>query len=578
MAKKGKTPAQKRFFFLSHFIPFLQDKLSRVLIEDTITSAVGFSDRLMARTVLDNIAINRKQASTTKMEFLLSSLRELADKKTSKNWNGYLAPITSDSYIFLVAREERPQPLVIDAQPYPFEAKPQQTDPEYLWATTKAIKLESGKLYDLQLKGIAPANLQWKPTGAARTEIPASVVLPKLAQDRLYDVFVSLQKLAIVINNFKLSPDELLYIYDHYEDFERIDFTELSSAQLQSLQAYVQFRDSLPRNTNVPLIQLFNWAANYESGDSKDERGSLVEMISAATGWKSLQISQILDHAAFTTGNIREFRSPVKLRNFTQLIELSKKLGADIPRLFAWASPVGTSSQDFYRLHNVAEDIQKVARSRFDLKTWPDAVRPLSDVLRENQKNALIAFLLTQEEIKSLGIYDADGLFEYFLIDTQMTPLVETSRIKQAIATVQLYIQRCLLGLEESHGVPAKVLDRGRWNWMQKYRTWEANRKVFLYPENWVDPSLRDDKSELFRSFESAVLQNDLNATVINSSIKDYLFRVCEISNMAVVGLCVDVTDSLKQSHIFCRTRTAPYNFYHNVFTRTRFRDWRKSK
>jgi hypothetical protein len=29
------------------------------------------------------------------------------------------------------------------------------------------------------------------------------------------------------------------------------------------------------------------------------------------------------------------------------------------------------------------------------------------------------------------------------------------------------------------------------WEWGKRYRVWDANRKVFLYPENWVEPELR---------------------------------------------------------------------------------------
>ena len=29
------------------------------------------------------------------------------------------------------------------------------------------------------------------------------------------------------------------------------------------------------------------------------------------------------------------------------------------------------------------------------------------------------------------------------------------------------------------------------WEWLKKYRIWDANRKIFLYPENWVEPELR---------------------------------------------------------------------------------------
>ena len=26
------------------------------------------------------------------------------------------------------------------------------------------------------------------------------------------------------------------------------------------------------------------------------------------------------------------------------------------------------------------------------------------------------------------------------------------------------------------------------WNWLKRYRVWEANRRVFLFPENWIEP------------------------------------------------------------------------------------------
>ena len=78
---------------------------------------------------------------------------------------------------------------------------------------------------------------------------------------------------------------------------------------------------------------------------------------------------------------------------------------------------------------------------------------------------------------------------------------MRTSRIKQALSSVQLYLQRCLLGLERvrtPYPVAPHQINTQRWNWMKNYRVWEANRKVFLYPENWIEPELRDDKTEIF--------------------------------------------------------------------------------
>jgi ATPase family associated with various cellular activities (AAA) len=32
----------------------------------------------------------------------------------------------------------------------------------------------------------------------------------------------------------------------------------------------------------------------------------------------------------------------------------------------------------------------------------------------------------------------------------------------------------------------------GRWSWLKRYRVWDANRKIFLHPENWLEPQERD--------------------------------------------------------------------------------------
>ena len=29
------------------------------------------------------------------------------------------------------------------------------------------------------------------------------------------------------------------------------------------------------------------------------------------------------------------------------------------------------------------------------------------------------------------------------------------------------------------------------WTWQKNYRVWDANRRIFLYPENWIEPELR---------------------------------------------------------------------------------------
>ena len=77
----------------------------------------------------------------------------------------------------------------------------------------------------------------------------------------------------------------------------------------------------------------------------------------------------------------------------------------------------------FQSCHQIAEDIRNAIRARFDEDVWEHVVKPLNDQLREHQKQALVAYLLVQQDLVDWGVTDADSLFEFFLIDVQMDGL-----------------------------------------------------------------------------------------------------------------------------------------------------------
>ena len=105
-----------------------------------------------------------------------------------------------------------------------------------------------------------------------------------------------------------------------------------------------------------------------------------------------------------------------------------------------------------------------------------------------------------------------------------------SSRIVQAHGTVQLFVQRCLMGLEpEAAADTANDKSWDQWKWMKNYRVWEANRKVFLYPENWIEAELRDDKSSLFQELENELLQNEVNEFTTEDALIRYLEKLGKI-------------------------------------------------
>ena len=72
------------------------------------------------------------------------------------------------------------------------------------------------------------------------------------------------------------------------------------------------------------------------------------------------------------------------------------------------------------------------------------------------------------------------------------------------------------------------------WEWRQHYRVWEANRKIFLWPENYLDPTIRDDKTPLFEELESE-LQEISEQTVVDA-YSNYLKGLEELANLRYAG------------------------------------------
>ena len=146
--------------------------------------------------------------------------------------------------------------------------------------------------------------------------------------------------------------------------------------------------------------------------------------------------------------------------------------------------------------------------AKYSHSDWLALAPKIMDPIRDRRSAALQAYLIAERDGGGQLIYgDAEALFDAFLIDVQMSSCEVTTRVVQAYAAVQLFVERCLMGLEE----PGVVVDLTRddtwtqWQWMKRYRIWEANREVFLYPENWLIESQRPNRTEIFQKLEQEV-------------------------------------------------------------------------
>jgi hypothetical protein len=560
----GTAPG-KMLYFLTNFMPFLRATLEQQLVTDTMTSVSGLSTDL-TQLLLNNILMVESSAGNANKISAMSALMGLLNEPPqtpTTGWTGYLVAPSTDSYTFIAGGDTQPASILLNSASIPFPHE--QTDPVHQWSSDP-VKLTAGSLMTLTDPSGPATQLKWQTTRVPASSIPSSALLPGYATDAMSAAFTALTKAGIVISGFNLSTDEVSYFQENKADFDGLDFNAITLPAWKRMSAYVNLRQSL-QGANASLLVLFQWAVANSTSSSTVDVATLVNMIVGSTAWDPVPVASMIDPARFNLATPSAYRNEIALRKISEALTVFTNVGGgggssgaiDVPTLFAWAQPLAK----FEVCWAVAAAIRKTIRSRYDVTTWEQAVQPLNNTLREDKKNALIAYLLVQDVLRSEGIVDADSLFDFFLIDVQMSSCLQTSRIKQAISTVQVFIQRCLLGLElDENGIPISV-DAARWNWMSKFVLWQANRKVFLYPENWLVPSLRDDKSTFYTGMESSLMQKSVDSNAVTSAFKEYFYNVDLAANLLVRGLFLDTSNQTAVLHIISSSRHTPPEFYY---------------
>src|SRR6185436_5575639 len=180
----------------------------------------------------------------------------------------------------------------------------------------------------------------------------------------------------------------------------------------------------------------------------------------------------------------------------------------------------------------------------------------------------------------SLAVKTPSDLYQLLLLDVEMSGCMMTSRIIQATAAVQLYMQRCRMGLET--GVIQFPFDPDWWDWMSSYRIWEVNRRIFLYPENYVDPTLRQNITPPFAALKQRLQQSDLTDAAVEDAYRAYFNEVETLGTLRMVdgynvgGVAPGSGNRIFMLWLFARTGTEPYTYYFRTFDGTTWVPWQK--
>ena len=376
-----------------------------------------------------------------------------------------------------------------------------------------------------------------------------------------------LEKAGLIVTRLNLGAAELEWLYQTNispawlnlnallltRDESDTEFTNRFTA-LMRLVDLASLRDTLP-NGRDGLLAIFDKFAAVSDPASKDvfynevatqmgvPNADVVELIDVVFGYALTPVT------AETTHLLAETALPCLARAITIL----GRLGASVKQVAFWTDAASA-------LSDVALDIKRVARAKYEDGRWSEIARPLRNGLRAKQRDVLVGYLVAKYDVKG-----PDALFDLLLIDVEMSPCQLTSRIKLAISSVQTFVQRAFLRLE----APGIVLDEEAaqdWEWMKNYRVWEANRKVFLYPENWIEPELRDDKTPFFKALESRLLQGEINAETAEIAFRGYLESLHTVARLEIAAICSEKEEGehpVDILHVIGRTAAAPHEYYY---------------
>ena len=220
--------------------------------------------------------------------------------------------------------------------------------------------------------------------------------------------------------------------------------------------------------------------------------------------------------------------------------------------------------------------VRAAAAARRTPEEWRARAPQLRQGLRMKQRDALLAWARVNPRVA-----DLNELHAQYLIDLEIGAQQLTTRIAQATAAVQRFVQRALLGIERAGRDQPVVLPpdfADTWEWMKSYPAWANARKVFLYPENFLTPEIRDDKSPFFIELEQQLSQRALNDDTIEDAVGQYLQKLDEVSRLETMGTCTEVRHGEKLLHIVARTRGVPHGYFHRTWNITEggFTPWVK--
>lgn len=619
--KANEEKRQKRLAVLARaFFLFLQQRLIRQFIVQTLAGYAA-ADPALVETLLTDARLLKGPGSEPLLDLLQAcglrgvsaaffdsadlsgapqavasvvssaetALKDARDRldnplnpANSAHFEGYLEVPATGAYRFSIELEKEqaeaalrfghlPQPLFLSGVAAAGNAVIGDQPDEFL-------ELQAGIPYSFSL------DLRKLNGGAARLVVQGET-LPKdsLSKLTLYPLssldgaansIVLLTKVLQLVETLGLGESEITYLLTHAADFGGVDLSRLPTRTVGDTPA----EKAATTTQFPPLLRLAAYArAKREVAGGTDdligifqanETGDL-DAVYALIARLTRRDATTVKMTAKARFPIPAFKSGEPLLKLWDTLQVVERFAVPVTSLVEWlriASPAATSGERFQSACHLKEAV----KARFEPEAWLRVAQPIFDKLRQRQRDALVAHVMHRH-----GFDRMEQLFEFFLIDPGAEPVLQTSRIRAAVSALQIFVHRCLLNLEP--GVAPAAINSKQWQWMKRYSVWAGNRKLWLFPENVLEPEFRDDKTHLFTELEGKLLQGDVSNDLAEDAFFGYLKKLDELARLDIVAMyceeqALDPASNLL--HVIGRTYGEPHKYFYRRYQHQMWTPW----
>ena len=580
-AEKDLQMQAKRKTFFDPVLPYLQAKLVRQFVIETL-SAHTHGDPKLVEALLTDASLLKERTTKSPLHSIFATAGDPA-ANVPLPMEGYFELPATGCYKFIARRSGAgvEVDLYIDEAIDPVLSS-KEVAAEITEISSTSIELKAGVPYRFR---IAPKNgtveLLVQGDNLPRKPFTQLVLYPQSVIARISRARILLTKVLQLIQGLNLDEREMRYVLT----------TGLKDANGVRLSSMPTGEDDASSEQSIELFRQFLCVADYArlKRELAGENAEFIAVFERVDGGKADEAYELL--ASLSRRPLETIKvlatsmgldpevgpaemGPEDLKKKPALIEecgkdgrlgrlwtalqLAEKLGVSVGSLVNWATPEPDSV--------MAAQIRGSLKARHNVETWRQVAQPIFDKLRQRKRDALVAYLLRRLRCERI-----EQLYEHFLVDPGMEPVVQTSRLRLAISSVQLFIQRALLNLEPQ--VSPSAIDSQHWQWMKRYRVWEANRKIFLFPENWLEPEFRDDKTHLFQELEGALLQGDVSNDLAEDAFFQYLNKLDALARLQIVATYGEENAYDPDSyilHVIGRTYNEPHKYFYRRYVSAR--------